>query len=247
MKLICDTIFWYLAGKGEFSFEDSHTRFDLLATFTNLFELSELERTLKNNHFVRKGLRTLWTQSSDIILLPPLDYLSMLVSPSNTKGFLDRHKVLLNYANLLANDRPTDLRTQTAFGEYIQAVSAQRAAHCKQINNQITVLAHSDSSRKGAKDIRHKKIGSKLLTSLMSGATGPDSFPNDFEWSEIELLEAVLTHVIKRLQLYSTPFVGCDLTSIFQLVYVRPGDKVLIAENCLRTLILESRMKKYLL
>lgn len=247
MKIIGDTIFWYLVGKESVCFCDINEQLAISATFANLFEFSNLHHTIPDNNSLKKGLCALWNKSSDLILSSPVDYISIIDDPSCIPPNQDRHKILLEYTSQLANGQPVKPALQNAYSKYSALIFDYRQAMCKQMNDEIDKIVMANLRIGGARYIDFKKISRQLIASRIVSSTGIKSIPNHFDWSKIELLDAVLCRILKELKLMTTPFFDCDLTPIFQLGYVQPGDKVLIGDNCLRNLIIESGMKKYLL
>ena len=93
----------------------------------------------------------------------------------------------------------------------------------------------------------HSDFAKYVLSDLVQNMSIPKySIPNDFDWDKIELFIKVFERFLKEIIMTKKVVKANDWYDVFNLIYVRKGDKYWTNEKYWLRLIDDSGMSRYL-
>ena len=222
-RVVIDTSVWYLLGKDDDLFNREKSK--LSPIYNNLWELSNTGRIINKAESVRKAIQKVMLCKERMIYQEPLNYM-IKKSNKNYKTNINKHtQDMLIFSQKFANGFSIDEEQEGDFQkhiieqkknlDYIKEEFNKTALECK---NRI-----KDYNKHRKKDSRFSII--RFLNSLAQSATGFTYNLKRLPLKDYELLVLVIDEYFKQLETGKTIWQRNDLFDIFNLAYVRRGDK----------------------
>lgn len=222
-RIIVDTNIWYQLGKDEALF--NKVKGKLTPVYNNLWEMANTGALYDRPDMVRNGIRKAMLCSKRMILAKPLKYLTKRANKKFPVKMRVYTEQLLIFTQKIANGYGLDEKQKEEFHHYIQ----QSKEKLKQIADDFNKTALECKSKiKNYK--KHREANTYFLTIryldfMVQQATGKQFNLKKLPLKEYELLILVLDKFFKELETGERKWQRNDLFDIFNLAYVRRGDK----------------------
>lgn len=254
-NVICDTNIWYYLADGTID-PDNLKNQSLVATFYNFEELITSPNTLTNFQQVRKAAKAIVDHSDKLILENAFLYLANLIDPR----FEDKR-----YSYNLGIRNWAEIKRMAALDDSFQLSSELRAAYqmtaasrvnngkdVAQIENDFVqkVKTHSkkvwkENSSKYFRE-RFKGIVFELNDYMKVFSDGKIEFKTT-QLNNIEFFITAFLQFSRNLEIAKWVVQPNDAYDLYNLIYVRPGDKYFTREKRWKNLINEAGIGHYLL
>lgn len=222
-RIIVDTNIWYQLGKDEALF--NKVKGKLTPVYNNLWEMANTGALYDRPDMVRNGIRKAMLCSKRMILTEPLKYLAKRANKKFPVKMRVYTEQLLIFTQKIANGYGLDEKQKEEFHHYIQ----QSKEKLKQIADDFNKISLECKSKiKNYK--KHREANTYFLTIryldfMVQQATGKQFNLKKLPLKEYELLILVLDKFFKDLETGERKWQRNDLFDIFNLAYVRRGDK----------------------
>lgn len=222
-RIIVDTNIWYQLGKNEELFNKVKDK--LTPVYNNLWEMANTGALHDRPDMVRNGIRKAMLCSKRMILTEPLRYLTKRANKKFSVKTRVYTKQMLIFTQKIANGYGIDEKRKEEFYHFIQ----QSKEHLKQIADDFNKTALDCKSKiKNCK--KHRETNTYFLTIryldfMVQQATDKQFNLKKLPLKEYELLILVLDKFFKELETGERKWQRNDLFDIFNLAYVRRGDK----------------------
>ena len=222
-RIIVDTNVWYQLGKDDVLF--NKVRDKLTPIYNNLWEMSNTGALYNKLDMVRNGIRKVMVCSKKMIITEPLKYLIKRANKKYRAKTRDYIEQMLLFTQKIANGYYIEEKQKDDFYHYIQ----QSKSQFKQISDDLNKTALECQNRiKSYK--KHRQANTYYLTIKYLDFMALQATNNKFNLKrlplkEYELLILVLDKLFKDLETGERKWQRNDLFDLFNLAYVRRGDK----------------------
>lgn len=222
-RVIVDTNVWYQLGKDDVLFNKVKDK--LTPNYNNLWEMSNTGALYDRPEMVRNGIRKVMLCSKKMIIAEPLKYLIKRANKKYRVRMGVYTEQMLLFTQKIANGYYINEKQKDEFCQYIQ----QSKERLKQIADDFNRTALECKNRiKNYK--KHRQVNTyyltiKYLDFMACQATGNEFCLKRLPLKEYELLILVLDKFFKDLETGERKWQRNDLFDIFNLAYVRRGDK----------------------
>ena len=222
-RIIVDTNVWYQLGKDDVLF--NKVRDKLAPIYNNLWEMSNTGALYNKLDMVRNGIRKAMVCSKKMIITEPMKYLIKRANRKYRSKTSDYTEQMLLFTQKIANGYYIEEKQKDDFYHYIQ----QSKSQLKQISDDLNKTALECQNRiKSYK--KHRQANTYYLTIKYVDFMALQATNNKFNLKrlplkEYELLILVLDKLFKDLETGERKWQRNDLFDLFNLAYVRRGDK----------------------
>lgn len=222
-RIIADTNIWYQLGKDEALF--NRVKDKLTPIYNNLWEMANTGALYDRPDMVRNGIRKAMLCSKRMIITEPLRYLAKRANKKYPIRMRVYTEQMLIFTQKIANGYGIDEKQKEEFHHYIQ----QSKERLKQIAEDFNKTALECKSKiKNYK--KHREANTyfliiRYLDFMVQQATEKNFNLKKLPLKEYELLILVLDKFFKELETGERKWQRNDLFDIFNLAYVRRGDK----------------------
>lgn len=222
-RIIADTNIWYQLGKDDALFDAIKDK--LTPIYNNLWEMSNTGALYKKPDLVRNGIRKVMLCSKKMIIAEPLKYLIKRANRNYQVKIGTYTKQMLIFTQKIANGYYIDEKQKEQFYNYIQ----QSKEPLNQIANNFNMTAFECKNKiKNYK--KHRQTNTyflvvQYLDFLARQATNNLFGLRKLPLKEYELLVLVLDKYFKELETGERKWERNDLFDLFNLAYIRRGDK----------------------
>jgi hypothetical protein len=244
-KVVCDTNIWYKIGNGLVPIPGEE--FVLVGTFLTTLEFSKTKNLIKNIEFVRRGIQAIMKYAKySMNHVPPLIHVKKLLDPKYCFLISPNYKSTLEFLRKIAIGH--DIAEDMATSFELEMDEEKNGLHeVAQFLNSFAVEIKKRIKNK----VKHKNEdvtieNRKLIADFVSRSIGQEETLEAFDWSRIELFEAVLNLAFKKAELGAMKFVANDFTDLFMLLYVQPGMQYWTDDGKWLEIINEAGMGHYL-
>ena len=222
-RIIVDTNVWYQLGKDDVLFNKVKDK--LTPIYNNLWEMSNTGGLYNKLDMVRNGIRKVMVCSKRMIITEPLKYLIKRANRKYRAKTRIYTEQMLLFTQKIADGHYIEEKQKDEFYHYIQ----QSKDQLKQISDNLNKTALECKNRiKSYK--KHRQTNTYYLTIKYLDFMARQATNNKFNLrrlplKEYELLILVLDKVFKDLETGERKWQRNDLFDLFNLAYVRRGDK----------------------
>lgn len=243
-RIIADTNIWYELGRDGLLFD--RVKNQLTPIYNNLWEMSNTGLLHRRPGMVRNGIRKNMLCSKRMIITEPLKY---LIKRGNKKFHVEMRiytKQMLLFTQRIANGCYIDEKQKDEFHKYIEQTKQQ----LEQIKDSFNSTALECKSK--IKNYpKHRKIETWFLIVIYLDFMARQATNGEFNLKklplrEYELLIFVMDKFFKKLETGETKWQRNDLFDIFNLAYVRRGDRYWTKEKRWIDIIKEVGCEQYL-
>lgn len=222
-RVIVDTNIWYALADNEELF--NKVKNELYPVYNNLWELSNTGRIHSNPEKVMNTIRKVMLCSKRMIIHEPLKY---LIGKSNKKykPFMTRYtQDMLNFTQKIANGYFIAENQKENFQKHIKEVKEGLDQVKTNFNN--TAIECKNKIKNYEK---HRKKETWFLIVRFINYMAQQATENKFNLKKLplgdyELLILVMDNYFKKLETGETVWQRNDLYDLFNLAYIRRGDK----------------------
>lgn len=220
MKTICDTNIWRglmekEIGKTELlSLETS-----LTLSFINIDEIAKSNLILSDIGKSKIVIQRMMRMSAKKIYDPPIIYLKKMDKDDFKYNSTKKHIDILHLTMAIANGQEVN---ETNFKSYKKSRDKVFIDLCEIINEESEKIRKN--TNKSSEKLDTKSINRDFISFLVKSQTGT-YLSNEFDWSQIELFEGVLSLFFKELEMTKAKIKPNDIYDLFILIYVQPNDK----------------------
>jgi hypothetical protein len=258
-QIICDTNIWYDLGNNCLSFPDN-TKYHLIATYINLFELTNSPNIIADFEKVRKALKAIKLYASGLIYEPPLKHLKNLLYP-NKLEYSDESKPQILIDTLIDIEKIDDDIIHVIYESNLGRRSTLQTSFIDDVSDQLQIakeVIHNDSTskRKFLQLLKEKEIRDKRIINVKEQVIKElkDCYPfildedfNDSFWKNIELFTQARIQYFYNLKINPKmkPKIN-DAADMLNLVYVNEGRLYWTSDGLWHNLIRETKLEKLL-
>ena len=224
-RIIADTNVWYQLGSDELLFDRVSSK--LVPVYNNLWEMSttgmlhDKVKILK----VRNGIRKMMLCQERMILMEPLRYLIAL----GNKGYAHRIRAytidMLKFTQKIAQGYSIDDSQQENFRFALNEIKADLYKIQDSFNEAATLCKQKIKNFKKHRAQTNFMLMTGLLDYMAKMATQGDFDLKRVPLHDYELLVLVMDCFFKKLETGELKWQRNDLFDLFNLAYVRRGDK----------------------
>ena len=222
-RIIVDTNIWYQLGKDEVLFDK--VKDQLTPVYNNLWEMSNTGALYDRPDMVRNGIRKAMLCSKRMILTEPLKYLAQRANEKFPVKIRVYTKQMLIFTQKIANGYGIDDRQKEEFYLYIQQSKKQLEQIADNFNNTALECKSKIKNYKKHRETNTYFLTIRYLDFMVQQATEKQFNLKKLPIKEYELLILVLDKFFKELETGERKWQRNDLFDIFNLAYVRRGDK----------------------
>jgi hypothetical protein len=220
MKTICDTNIWRgLMEKEITESELSPLNSPLTLSFINIDEISKSNLILSDIKKAKIVIQRMMQMSAMQIYDPPLIYLKKMDADDFIYNSPEKHIDILHITNAIANGQVIN---ESNFKSYKKRREIVFVDLCNIINTESEKIQKSTTQT--SENLNSKAINRDFISFMVKSQTRMN-LSNDFEWSQIELFEGVLSLFFKELATTKAKIKPNDIYDLFILIYVQPNDK----------------------
>ncbi|MFB9053926.1 hypothetical protein ACFFVB_12640 [Formosa undariae] len=220
MKTICDTNIWRgLMEKEITEFELSSLNSPLTLSFINIDEIAKSNLILSDIGKSRVVIQRMMQMSAMKIYDPPLIYLKKMDTDDFQYNSPEKHIDMLHITNAIANGQGIN---ESNFKSYKKRRETVFVDLCNIINKESEKIRKSTTHTYEKLD--SKVINRDFISFIVKSQTGIN-LSNEFDWSQIELFEGVLSLFFKELETTKAKIKPNDIYDLFILIYVQPNDE----------------------
>jgi hypothetical protein len=243
-RIIPDTNVLYKLGSDDRLF--NHVKNNLYPTYVNLWELTNTGSLVSKFSVVRCAIQKMLLCKDSLLLVEPLKYLIEFSNKNCTLGRREYAKQLLLVARKISDGATIKEELQSEFELYLNEAKEEM----KNVEIKINEMA-VECKKKIKNNQRHRKILSlpivyQLVDSWAVTATCGQLKLKKSILSTNELFFKVLDNYFKCLEVGEYKWKRNDLFDLFNMAYVRKGDKYWTHEKKWLTLIKKAGCEQYL-
>jgi hypothetical protein len=245
MKVVCDTNVWYNLADGKYDLHKVNT-LALCATYTNISELSKTKNYIDRIEVVREAIRQIFKRKANIIYHNALEHIVTIQIPSYPINWAEITPMLKFTEQIAKGYVVTPGMEQIAasfFTEFRQGL-------IDMTNEQNQQLKQYQADNERALSLEKEnfvELNRKRIETFITAYIPDFEIDANFDWSQVELLHAILGAWIQELIATKKTIKTNDWHDLFILAYVQPGDKYWTAENKWKDLITANDLNHYLL
>jgi ribosomal small subunit protein bTHX len=243
-RVIADTNIWYKLGDNQELFDK--VKETIYPVYNNLWELSATGRLYSAPEKVRNAIRKIMLCSKRMIIEEPLTY---LIKQSNKDFHAEISPLTIsmkNFTREIANGCYLQENQKDIFYKFISDIKKD-LDEIKSDFNETALIC-----KEKIKDLKkHRKQETwqgtvRFINFLAKGATGGKFNIEKLPLSDYELLILVIDNYFKKLETGDIKWQRNDLFDLFNLAYVRKGDKYWTEEKKWINIIKEINCEHYL-
>lgn len=245
MKVICDKNIWYNIALGNVVIDKKR---DYCSTYITVEEFCSTKNNISNPEITRKAIQKMISISGKSLLLdPPFIYLKKLDDKNFRYDEVEKHRVMLNFTQRIANGYSIELNKRD---EYIEGCNEFNYSYLKAtetINNWANEIRQKVKLNK----VKHLKeetleINRGLINFFVKQQTSGTEISELFDWSQVELFENTLKCFFKQMESGAIKAKPNDWPDLWQLIYVSRKDKFWTKDKKLINIITKANMQHYL-
>lgn len=247
IKIICDTNIWYGLGNGSIVFAEQGPKVSLIPTYIVIDELIHSKYSISNLPYLREGIKAVKKKRSNLLLYPPMIFLLKLMDKTFEYNAQAIHGNILKAIERFANGGEVKIEKANDFEAYLELRKSGLIEYCNAVNTNAPELRKKISDRKKyrLRDNSHEIKG--LINDFIEESRYSNfKIPEGFDWSKVELFIKTFGQLIKDILTTERKLEANDLFDVFQLVYVKPGQRFWTKDIRLKRLIIESGLDHYL-
>jgi hypothetical protein len=222
-RIIADTNIWYKLGDNQTLFDK--VKDELCPTYNNLWELSNTRRLNTSPEKARNAIRKVMLCSKRMILYEPLKYLTKRSNKSYKPTITSLTRSILDFTGKIANGYYINDIQKANFQNHVREVKE----NLSQIESDFNNMAHECKRKiKDFKKHRKQQTGLsivRLIDFMVQKATDKKFNLKRLPLNEYELLIFAMDNFFKKLETGETVWQRNDLFDLYNLAYVRRGDK----------------------
>ncbi len=256
IKVICDTNIWYYLGDRTIKPEELND-YCLIATFYNFDELNSTPKTVKDFSKVQAAAKAIVDNSCDQYLENAILYLTKLIYPLHEDKRYHYNLGIRNWNEIhLLGNLPSNFKPSEEIGKLYERnieIKTNESEAVSAIENSLAGQVRKQS-RKLWKEDKVKYFKSSLsgiislLNNFLNGySEGKAQLTKDFDIRKIELFLSAFVFYYKKLEIGKMKAQPNDMYDLFNMVYVRPGDKYFTRDGRWVSIINEAGLSNYLL
>lgn len=243
-RIIPDTNIWYKLGSDERLF--AQMKNSLYPTYVNLWELTNTGNLVSKYSVVRHAIQKMLLCKDSLLLVEPLKYLIEHSNKNCTLGRREYVKQLLLVARKVSDGAAVKEELQSEFELYLNEAKKEM----KNVGIKINEMA-AECKIKIKNNQKHRKMFSlpivyQLVDSWAITVTNGQFKLKESVLSNNELFFKVLDSYFKCLEVGQCKWQRNDLFDLFNMAYVRKGDKYWTLEEKWVKLIKETGCERYL-
>ena len=222
-RIIVDTNVWYQLGKDDVLFNKVKDK--LTPIYNNLWEMSNTGALYDRPDMVRNGIRKAMLCSKKMIIAEPLKY---LISRANKKYRVKMRvytEQMLLFTQKIANGYYIDEKQKGEFYHYIQKSKERLKQIADDFNRTALECKNRIKNYKKHRQMNTYYLTIKYLDFMACQATDNKFCLKKMPLKEYEVLILVLDKFFKDLETGERKWQRNDLFDLFNLAYVRRGDK----------------------
>ena len=246
MKIICDTNIWYNIATNAIQI-DAFKNHELIATFINIDELAKTHNLVDNFELIRSVLRSIFKYKSQELFYPPFVHIKMLADKNYQYDTLSKHSDIFISTQKIAQGHEILPEYINKINEFCYSRQMPFIEMTKYFNEQVFQIKGSIKDKKKHRKENPTVLNRKLISHFVSLQTDEPGLSDNFDFSQIELLEKTMRVFFNELELsHDMKVEENDWYDLFQLAYVQPGMKYWTKEKRWLILIEKAGMNKYL-
>lgn len=243
-RIIPDTNIWYKLGSDECLF--MHVKDYLFPTYVNLWELTNTGSLVSKYSVVRRAIQKMLLCKDLLLLVEPLKYLIELSNKNCTLGRRKYVKQLLLMAQKVSDGAVIKEELQSEFGLYINKAKEEMQNVGIKVNEMAVKCKMKIKNNQKHRKLLTLPIVYQLVNSWVVTATNGRYELKKNKLSNNELFFKVLDYYFKCLEVGQYKWQRNDLYDLFNMAYVRKGDKYWTHEKKWLKLIKEAGCEQYL-
>ena len=222
-RIIVDTNIWYQLGKDDVLFNKVKDK--LTPTYNNLWEMSNTGKLHNQQDMVRNGIRKAILCSKRMICIEPVRYLIKRANKKFPIIMREYTRQMLNFTQKIANGYNIDEKQQNAFFCHVQGTKHGLDLIADDFNKTAQECKNKIKNKNRHRNANTYFITINFLDYIARQATNNKFGLKRLPLKEYELLILVIDEFFKELELGENKWKRNDLFDIFNLAYVRRGDK----------------------
>lgn len=222
-RIIVDTNIWYQLGKDDALFNKVKDK--LTPVYNNLWEMANTGALYERPDMVRNGIRKAMLCSKRMIITEPLRYLAKRANRKFQIKMRMYTKQMLIFTQKIANGCYIDEKQKEEFHHYILQSKEQLKLIAEDFNNTALECKSKIQNYKNHREANTYFLIIQYLDFMVHQATDKQFNLKKLPLKEYELLILVLDKFFKDLETGERKWQRNDLFDIFNLAYVRRGDK----------------------
>ncbi len=256
-RIICDTNIWYNLGK-DIKPEFLKYGVQICIIYNNIDELSISPNLFINYTSVKNACKSMFNYYQYSIVLNPIEYLIKLDNPNYNSSYYFQHYQSINK---IVREIAYERITEEFFQSEVVKLTIQERKNELKAAAEIFMIPILNLRNIIKNDIRNQKISklefrqndysdfAKKIIKEFVNDISPTNYKisDNFNWNNVDLFIKVFELFLKELILSKKNISANDWYDIFNLVYVRKGDRFCTKENYWQRLITDSGMQHYLI
>jgi hypothetical protein len=191
----------------------------LTLSFINIDEIAKSNLILSDIGKSKIVIQRMMRMSAKKIYDPPIIYLKKMDKDDFKYNSTKKHIDILHLTMAIANGQEVN---ETNFKSYKKSRDKVFIDLCEIINEESEKIRKN--TNKSSEKLDTKSINRDFISFLVKSQTGT-YLSNEFDWSQIELFEGVLSLFFKELEMTKAKIKPNDIYDLFILIYVQPNDK----------------------